>query len=442
MFAEYIRLSSFRLPRLLFYLGVLLIAQTRWRPILSFTLSDWLFLAAFLCALIVLMGQSKVEIPIPKIVLIGLGLFMVGGLLSTIRAQFPISSLIALLKYFYLFGVWVWLGTILLRRSEEIRDTMIFWTISAAVTSAGAAIQMLWGDVIPGGNFPITDRMTGFSEHFNDLGEITSVALVPALYVATHDHQKTWLSFCMWFSAFLVVAGLIWSSSLTGIVAAATGLLIWMITNKAGLKHFGVLVIGGATILFLILIASNSVNGLNRLAVVTTHEESLGNKHDILKLGDRLRNLKNEKHRFPSLLPRYTTYDEAWESISQNFIVGVGLGPANGRTSSGHVVHNLWLGSWYEGGFFALLGICLLVGGIAKIGLRIFLDSSLEESSRMMGASLFAAHSSLLVLGLAHPIYYKRFVWIPTLLLIALYVRNKVEERLEGKAEGLDLLTR
>ncbi|MDX1411787.1 MAG: hypothetical protein R3351_06490, partial [Nitrospirales bacterium] len=123
-----------------------------------------------------------------------------GGLLSTPFARWPYSSLSSVTKLFYLVGIWFLVGTILLHSSEDIQKAMVFWCISAGVTSAAAAAQMIWGDIIPGTS-PNWGRMTGMAEHVNDLGVITSITLVPALYLSTCKDNRAGVTLGFWFLA-------------------------------------------------------------------------------------------------------------------------------------------------------------------------------------------------------------------------------------------------
>ena len=529
--------SSFGVPRFFFYAGVLLIAQTTWRPVLSFTLSDWCFLVAVVGVLPILLFQNKVEVPFSRIFLIGLGLILVGGLISTPGAQWPLSSLLSLTKMCYLVGIWFWVGIILLHRTEDIQKAVIFWAISAGVSSAAAAAQMIWGDIIPGTS-PNWGRMTGFAEHINDLGGITSVALVPALYLATRAFPSPWHSFGYWFIACLIVGGLVWSGSLTSVFAALIGLLVWVVLNKGGLRHVLVLIIGGGAMVFFVYVVSTekperpktevakieramtegmkpegappekkvpteeakpegvppekkvSIEGAKPEGVppekkvptegmkpegappekkVPTEEakpEGVPPEKEVsieeakpegastekamteqaerkraekaekaktyrIKRGDppklvaRLIQLKEKAIQFNTVQTRMENFQVAWKSITQDIFVGVGLGPQNGRTETGRLVHNLWISYWYEGGLFAFLGIILLVGAIAKRGIDIIISSDLPI--RRMGISIFSAFCTFLVLALAQPIYYKRFEWFPALLLFSLYSIFKAE---------------
>ena len=489
-------LSAFRSSKLLFYLGILLIAQTAWRPALSFTLSDWVFLAAVLSFLPVILMHEKIEVPIPIPVLIGLGLILVGGLLSTPGAQWPLSSLFCLIKMLYLIGIWFSVGIMLFRQTEDVQTGMMFWAVSAAVTSAAAAAQLIWGDIIPGTS-PGWGRMTGLAEHPNDLGGITSIALVPALCMATIEGQRTWHTWSFWCMACLILSGLIWSGSISGILAASVALFIWIVLRKGGLKHLVLLVIGSGAIVGLVHLISTAqveepkpmvakiesptnnkveperarsegpkikksmpvetkveVAKPDETKVEEVKPESIksekaqtesamtekekaekalnerGKAYRVKRdeppmLFARLLQLKEKTVGFATVQSRFKHYQQTWESISQNFFVGVGIGYWNGRFETGQLVHNLFLNSLYEGGLFTLLGILILLGAIAKCGIDII--QSPVWPIRLMGISLFSAFCAFLVIGMAQPIYYKRFQWFPALLLLAVFSLHKAK---------------
>ena len=483
--ADNTALSTFKIAKVFFFSGILLIAQTSWRPLLSFTLSDWCFFASVLFLLPVILGQGKREVPLPQFVWIGLGLIVVGGFLSTPLAQWPLSSFSSLAKIFYLVGIWFSVGTILLQRSEDIEKAMYLWCISAGVTSAAAAAQMIWGDIIPGTS-PNWGRMTGFAEHVNDLGIITSVTLIPALYLATGDGNRPWIKFGFWFLACLIVGGLVWSGSISGLLAAVTGLLIWVIMNKVGWRDGVVLLIGGGSIIFLVSIVAVDTTNIGKTVVAkeekavppekkvevakgegaktevakaegtkTEVEKTTGGKGEVgatdlaktkpttsaeekarqelleraktyrVKSGEppmlltRLVQLKEKAFGFKTLKYKKTDFQMAWNSIAQNFMVGVGMGPLNGKTDTGRLVHNMLFVYWYEGGLLAFLGITLLVGAIAKRGILILKIPNLQP--RLLGVSIVSAYTVFLVLALGQPIYYKRMAWFPALLLLSLY---------------------
>lgn len=348
--------------------------------------------------LIVLLVQRQRQAPTPHLVLVGLCLFVIGGLLSTTRAQFPLSSITSLVKFFYVIGIWFWLGTILLQWPGDIQKAVMFWTLSAAIMSVGAAAQLIWGDIIPGTS-PAGCRMTGFVEHVNELGGITSIALVPALHLAASDRQAIWPSCGKWLIVFLTAGGLILSGSVTGVLSAGIGFLIWAIMSKVALKDLAVFVIGAGTVIGLL---------------------SMANDCAYLIWLDRLNVLFAQGHDAITLASRFDTYKAAWEVISQEPIVGVGVGPLNGRTRTGYVVHNILLGSWYEAGLFGFLGMLLVLSSIAALGVKMIRNPSLKQI-QMIGISFLSSYMAFVVFAFVQPIYFKRFVWISAALLVALY---------------------
>ena len=85
------RASTLRLPRALYYLGTLLVSELALRPHapkLTITVSDWLFLGSLLavvCALAV--GHRPIQVRLPRLLLVGILLFTIGGLLSSVDAE-------------------------------------------------------------------------------------------------------------------------------------------------------------------------------------------------------------------------------------------------------------------------------------------------------------------------------------------------------------------
>ena len=338
--------------------------------------------------------------------------------------------------------------------------------------------------------------MTGFAEHVNDLGGVTSIALVPALYMATKNGRKFWVTMTLWFVGCLILAGLVWSGSLSGILAASTAVMVWLVLNKGGLKHILVLVLGSVAIVFLVHLVSSAkpeepitvVAQVEQQPVETVEvekgqaeepeaesaipaeveideeqkditkplTEELAEEEPLevqpvpaepeIETGEdektelaptdqgmseeekkekalielsktyrvkrdeppmliaRLIQLKEKTLDFETLRLRFRYYQTTWDSISQNIFVGVGVGHWNGSYETGELVHNLLLGSWYEGGLLALIGIVIVLGGLLKIGINVI--QSTDRQISLMGISLFSAFCAFLVLGMAQPIYY------------------------------------
>ena len=124
-----------------------------------------------------------------------------------------------------------------------------------------------------------------------------------------------------------------------------------------------------------------------------------------------------------TLQTRMDTYSAAWEAIKDNPFIGVGLGPDVGVTKTGYVVHNILLLNWFESGLFGLLGMILVIFTIASMAYKGTKTHELRRN-KALGIALFSSFIAFLVLGVAQPIYYKRFGWISASLLLALYSNN------------------
>ena len=111
--------SNYGLSRLLFYIGLLTICQTVFRPILSITISDCFFLISLILAALERSMRRSEKICFPPYLICGLFFFTLGGIISSGFSQTPISSFFAFLKYFYLIAVWFWLGMLLLERGNH-----------------------------------------------------------------------------------------------------------------------------------------------------------------------------------------------------------------------------------------------------------------------------------------------------------------------------------
>ena len=248
------KIQLYCIPRFFYYLGILFIAQTIWRPLLSFTVSDLLFLISLILTIVIMLYREKSEFRLHPSFLFGLFVFSIGGIISSSTSKMPMESLVAVAKYLYLIGIWFWLGTVILRDETHIYTAIFLWSLSAAFTSAGAIAQLVWGDVIPGVS-PASGRMTGLTEHVNDLGGVTCVVLMPALTLAGHGATGILRKYCLYMFTLLITSGLILSVSITGFVAAIISFLIFVIISRARIKKILMLLLVCAVALLTVSIS-------------------------------------------------------------------------------------------------------------------------------------------------------------------------------------------
>jgi hypothetical protein len=215
----------------LYLAGLLTIAQTTVRPFLGFALSDWFFLAA-LCAAFVglIVRRDSLTFRVPWLIVLGVALFVFSALLSSIGAAEPLQSVAKVARYAYLTLVWFWLGTILITNWRVLRLAVGLWVISLALDGLAAVLQAR-GLQVPYLGPIMWGRMTGFTEHVNDLGGAAGVALAPALALAFT--ARGWNRRVLWTLALLgVVAGLVLSGSVSGMAAGAAAAAMWLVVSS------------------------------------------------------------------------------------------------------------------------------------------------------------------------------------------------------------------
>jgi O-antigen ligase len=406
MFRKKANSCSYDTPRFFFYLGVLTIGQTVIRPALGFTMSDWLFLISLFLTISECLLRRNIEIIFPKIFMLGLFIFMIGGIISSGFSKITSSSIISLFKFFYLIAVWFWLCTTILNNMVHIKSSIILWTSSAALSGLGSIMQLFWKDIIPGVS-PLSSRMTGLTEHMNDLGGLTSIALIPAIMMSMQLPKKSYLFIYSCVCTILIAGGLVLSVSMTGMVAVITSLILWIILSRVAMKK--IYITSFSAVLFFVFI------------LIQNHYEGF-------TIVSRINDISDKGIYLFTLQTRLDTYSVAWESIRDNPFFGVGLGPDSGLTKTGYVVHNIFLANWYECGLFGLIGILLIVGTIALEAFK-WIKTTVNNQDKQLGNALLSSYIAFLVMGIAQPIYFKRFGWISAALLLALYSIRKCSIR-------------
>jgi O-antigen/teichoic acid export membrane protein/O-antigen ligase len=400
--------DALRTPRAVYYAGLLLLGVLTLRAGGQVTFSDVLFLFSFLlaaAALVVL--RRRVAVGIPALLLVGMAVFSFGGFLSTFAAVVPWKSGAIVLRLIALTIFWFWLGSVVLERPAHVRRAISFWICSAAITGAAALLQLVAGDVIPNTD-PIYGRSTGFTNHPNDLGGITAVAIVPALMLATREA----VSPLRRAGAFLVVAlvggGLISSGSVGALLAAGIAIFAWLALERLSVHSF--LLFGAASVCVVGLVTVQHSRGaqtpLERVIRVTTPSDAV-----------------TAQSGSGSLESRVSIYHHAARRIADDPFVGVGLDLASitkpfGTVSYEYDVHNLLLGTWYEAGLFGVSGILIVLFAVFRTG-RLALLASRSPDEHREAAALTSAVVAFVVFSMSEPIIFSRFGWVAAALLLA-----------------------
>jgi O-antigen ligase len=395
---------AWRVARALYYLGVLFLGLVAVRPILGFTISDWLFLAALIVTVpLVLIRRSLSETGLPWPVVAGVALIVVGGLLSSLlQAGSPVGSLAVVLRLAYLLLAWLWLGRVLLREPGQLRTAIVLWTVSAAVNGLVALGQLWFGASVPGATS--LERLGGLTLHVNDLGALTAIALVPALAVTAGMRSRS----VPWGIAVvvLIITGLIVSGSVGGFISAVVGLVVWFARGPGRLRSAAVLILCLVVSAALILAASTIRPPLTRGG----EPDPFGRVVSVLR--------PSGEGTGGTFWMRLDGYREAAARIARQPIVGAGLDEASAKTTTGLEVHNTLLAFWYGAGIFGFLGIVLILLYLVLTGVRI---PSWPRGSPVagVGVGLVGATVAFLVFIQAAPIDTQRYAWVaPALLLV------------------------
>jgi O-antigen ligase len=239
--------------------------------------------------------------------------------------------------------------------------------------------------------------MTGLTQHVNDLGGLTAIALVPSLMFATTARFGRSLRLVGVATSALILSGLILSGSVAGFAAAAAAVLGWLLMRRPDRRL--VLAIGLLILAGLGSVALQAVrNGVSPAARLTN---VLGGA------GDR-----SSGH------TRLEIDLAALQQIATHPILGVGLNNESYVRATGDLVHNVLLEVWLGGGTVALIGFVIMLAAVAYSGFRNVRE--LVDEERDLATSTFAAFCGLLVFGLAAPVLLSRYAWMPVAMLVIL----------------------
>ena len=410
--------SSLELARFFYFAGILTVAQTSVRPFAGFTLSDWLFLGSLLAALAGLVMQpANAELRIPRLIVLGVVLFVISGLLSSMGAAEPLQSAARVARFGYLTLVWFWLGTQVLTSRRALRIAVGLWVVSVALDGVAALLQAR-GVQLPFVGPSVWGRMTGFTEHVNDLGAAAGVALAPALaLVFTAGRARSVVLWCLALAG--VVAGVITSGSVSGMAVGLGAVFAWLVVSVRGLRPLVAVVIVLAPCLAVVQLqeAHGLPTPIQRLMSTTGHSDN---------------------GRFSTVGTRVQGYEAAWTRLESGGWLGVGLDETSGDVGGSLEVHNILLLAWYEAGWLGAVGmIIVLVGslGTALIAAR----RAPPGAERLLAVGILSSVAAFVVLSMSMPVLHQRFAWVSVALAVsglALTRRDGHEAELEPGSAG------
>ena len=114
----------------------------------------------------------------------------------------------------------------------------------------------------------------------------------------------------------------------------------------------------------------------------------------------------------------------AWSRIVANPLVGAGFDRAGAEVNivyrgqlSGVQTHGAPIAALYEGGVLALIGLTVIVGGLAMTGWRALSAAELVGADSIIGWAMLAAFAAWVVDFLSNPLYFQEWGWLSGAML-------------------------
>jgi O-antigen ligase len=400
--------AAYRTGRYLYYAGVatvgVLVARIGGGP----PVSDALFALALAAVAVEALARREMPLKrVPPLLIAAAGCALVAGAVVYVGRGHNVGAVS--LRLVFVEVVLVWLSAAVLRTTAQVATATMFWVASAAASGVAALLQLVVsGDIIPG-TTASWGRMTGLTQHVNDVGGVTSIALVPAVALALRAHGR--LRVVALIAAVSVLTALALSASVGGMIAAAAAgaTCVVVVQRQRARSLWRPLLLGLAAIVVVFaavtaVARAADVRAISPLDRVETVVGITASQKSQVTTTVRIQSLKG-----------------AWFSIRSEPITGIGADPETTPTPwSGTLTHNIFLGSWFGIGIFGLLSVIVAV----VAGSAIARDVT-RGPADILGAALVGSCVASLVFATENPVLYARYCWLPVALLFAYLSRTR-----------------
>ena len=369
----------------------------------NFTLSDFFLILALISVIIRLIGSNYIfEIFFQKNeFILPILIFSLGFLVSINQSLFPIESFTAFLQIVFIFLIaypiikialtkekhFLTVTYILITTGLFIAVIMLIFYIVGIEYGIGSLIEIGWGGRLSyGGMEPNVPARI--------LLQITPLCLVLAIRSRLFINK---LLFTIFIAVLLLTVFL--TASRSSLLIAIIGAIIFLI--------FYIKMGRGINIFYLILYIAIQFSLIKLISINNTefYEKPMDRYSTILEPGSS-----------PSSLQRLDLIDKGLGYIDQNPIIGLGLENSNFYTKIS--IHNPIVLTWVENGIFGMIGFSSLYVVLFFIGLKCYKKNFFDDDI-LMG---YVVVMVIMVIGdmfMANS--YKRFLWIPTLLMLVRY---------------------
>lgn len=325
-------------------------------------------------------------------------LAMFGYLISLPMSSNVLDSVAQLSKFVFSVVVFfVFFPSIVARESDWIKFGMAT-ALSGALNGLGAILQATVG-LGAFGSLPFWGRMTGFTEHPNELGfngAISVFACFVIFALSKSKLEKFFILLMMIFSS----CGLVLSSSISCTAALiGGGAVVALLEAKNGRFAVAKGLVAVGTIMLAAIAIFSVFNEDNSIIERISAQSSLDT--DDGTLGQR-----------------FITYELAYERILDNPFLGVGNSEDDTLSQIGDYVHNMFLRAFREGGVFSFIGMLLIYYYVVQ---QIILAYRFDTT----GNYLFGFIIVVFLCASFSPAFFQRMYWLPFGLIIsAVRIRN------------------
>lgn len=411
---------------ILAYVGIALLSFNVVR-VSSVAISDYVFAAATLLAwAYIIAGRTRAFTPpsmrqTPQLMLLGIGLLLTGGVLSSLWSLDPFGSMVEVFRLLWITILWFWLFRAVLATPNALRAAIHLFEWTMSVASVIAIADYL--GITSLGNSPVTGRESAYFTHPNMLGGALAGCLpfvIVDLQNARNEKDRIRFLTATGQLALLVIA-LGTTGSMSAMAATISGLITLgvvrlIVRNPHQTKRRNPLAFMAFTIIggwLLLTVAGSELPVVERFTGIITGEGSSGVQRSV------------------ESRPGQNLY--VIDQIDRFLIIGLGHDRLSGSSEwepgdaiIGDSVHNITAKLLWEAGLIAVIGYLIIVLATFR-QVWLLVRHSTNSESRTLAGALLASLVAVNISAQMNPVMTERWYWIPTAFIGAAWVLRRRE---------------
>jgi O-antigen ligase len=403
-----------------YLLGTLTLSLNFVRPFgVDLALSDFFYFIALGCLIFEGIASKRPlrEWLPPHSFWLPASLILAGGLIATINAVEPASSIFETLKIWFLFSLWISMGIVMVRNKGQAGNVIIAFILSALFTSVVAIGGFLTGADIgsiftPNVSSYYSGRYGGTLGHPNHLGAIVALCMPLVIVIRwsrwnLKSGKLKALGLCA--ACFLLGWAAMLAGSVAGFIAIILSVSLILLVGLWRLLRRGRLLL----LLSALIVAS----GGGIIATYFVASVSLEAKMSDLAFSDHFERVRNTTGR-----GRVELLEESWRLIQDNPLFGSGMDQIKRQDPTAvttMVVHNALALGWQAGGLLTFVGLILIYWLTLKMIFRSAL-AIIKGHSGWLALGLAGSSLGWIFISMNNPVVYSRYGWISVSLLLGM----------------------